>query len=555
MRLPVALMLFGLIHAGLAVLLVVSVADGNTGVLWSLWVLCGMLTLFSIAMELTLALVWLWMWLRGSSRDESYVPLRMTNADRHELAETSPPVAILIPAHNEATTPEDAEDLKHRVVEILRNTPQWSALFLLFDSPENQKDNELAVIEDVKSELRRAGRHADLNRIRFDQFRNKPKHMRNKPGSIELWLHAHAEEFQYMFVLDADSSLAASDESRPKEQDILARLVLAMQRHPELAMIQSTIQIRSYQTIWGWFQAINCALGARYHGPLFQWLLSGQVPSYGHNVLFRVSDFVNHVKNTLQYLSHDMLDAADLSTAGRKCIHTHNVVTYEQTEESLLGFVARELRWSRGNAQWVNYWFSKPGLALGPRTFLAIGIMAYVLPLLASLMPILSLFLIHSGTTLIAATHLWAAYLLVTLVLLALFLPKALAARSLAEFDTTAVVGALISPALMLLRGTVFLIAAFGSKWSPRGSRTPKLDFEHVGGILRWFCPVALLGIILQVFFLQDIAAGGFGLLLIRAHTILLIASPLLALIFSYPLPGLAAAQNEKISDDSSPPN
>jgi membrane glycosyltransferase len=555
MRLPATLTLFGAIHAGLAALFTLSVAGGGTGMLWSLWVLCGVVTLFSIAMELTMVLVWLWLRVRGRLFEEPYVPAGLTSRDRRELTARSPQVAILIPAHNEATTPEDSEGLKDRVVEILRNTPNWSTLFLLFDSPQDQRENELSVITGIKSELRKAGRHADAGRVAFEEYRNKPKRMRNKPGSIELWLASHAQQYQYMFVLDADSSLAAADDSRPEERDILARLVLAMERHPELAMIQSAIQIRSHQTIWGWFQAVNGVLGSRYHGPLFQWLLSGQVPSYGHNVLFRVSDFVNHVKNTLQYLSHDFLDAADLATAGRKCIHTHNVVTYEQTEESLLGYLVRELRWARGNAQWVNYWLSKPGLALGPRVFLAIGIMAYVLPMMASLMPILSVFLIYAGVTLITATHLWAAYLLLALVVIALFLPKVIAARSVAEFDGTAVVGALISPALMLLRGILFLIAAFGSKWSPRGSRTPNLDFEHAAGILRWFCPVALLGIILQFFFLQDTPAQGFGMFLIRAHTMLLIASPLLALILSCPLPKLAAAQHNDLPDKVPLPN
>jgi hypothetical protein len=340
-----------------------------------------------------------------------------------------------------------------------------------------------------------------------------------------------------MFVLDADSSLLEADPSVPETCDPLERLVLTLQRHPDISMVQAAIKVHTDRTLWGWFQAVGARMASRYHGLLYKWLLEGTVPSYGHNVLFRVSDFSKHVANTLEYLSHDFLDAADLQTAGRKCIHTYAVLTGEQGEASLLGYVTRDLRWARGNAQWVHYWLTKRGLPLGARIYLAIGILCYVWPLLASLLLITSAFLLGAEVPLVVSAQSWSVYLLLAFVSASLILPKALAARSFAEFKGSVLIGMPITPSLMLWQGLLFLLGAFGSKWTMRGSRTAKLDFEHARGILRLFFPVSLLGLVLWIFFLRGSGVESFGQLIITAQVMLLIASPLLALVFSYPCP------------------
>ena len=88
----------------------------------------------------------------------------------------------------------------------------------------------------------------------------------------------------------------------------------------------------------------------------------------------------------------------------------------------------------------------------------------------------------------------------------------------------------------MLWQGLLFLFGAFGTKWTMRGSRSARLDFEHAKGILRLFCPVSLLGLVLWLF-LEEMGAESIGQLLITIHVTLLIASPMIALTLSYPLP------------------
>jgi membrane glycosyltransferase len=248
-----------------------------------------------------------------------------------------------------------------------------------------------------------------------------------------MWLDRYVDDYEFMFVLDADSALLEPDPRRPSTVHPLERLVLAMRQHPDLAMIQTAIDVKNDPTLWGWFQTVGVGMASRYHGVLFRWLWEGQVPSFGHNVLFRVTDFARHVRNTLEYLSHDFLDAADLETAGRTCIQTYNVTTGEDGEASLLGYVVRDLRWSRGNAQWANYWMTKVGLPLGPRMYIAIGILCYLWPLLASVQLLATGLLLHRGVPLVDTSRPYAVAVLVASVVASLILPKAMASRSLPE--------------------------------------------------------------------------------------------------------------------------
>jgi len=533
-RLRVALLLFVAMYLALLILFSASVSDGSGGPIWAIWVLSAMIALSGTATDLTLLAIWVWLKIRGSLFKDPYVPMTLTDRDFDELQRKSPTVAVLVPAHKEATTCEDRHALEERLLGVLSQTPAWVMVFVLFDSPQEQRNNEVRLLENVKRQLRTMGRHADVGRLFCEEYRSKPNEFRNKQGSIVLWLSRHRERFRYMFVVDADSSLPRGDSLEPEERDVLSRLVLTMERHPELAMIQSAINIPEFSTTWGWSQFSNAQLAGRYHRPVLQWVFEGQQPSFGHNVLFRTSAFA-HVVNTTEYLSHDFLDASDLASAGWKCISTCRCVTFEQPEESLLGYVAREFRWARGNAQWISYWVSKPRLALGPKAFLGIGILDYVWPLAVSTMLASSVFLLHQGSTFVTGPP-WVAALLFSLVVLALVLPKFVSARSLAELNLSLLLGVVITPALMLLRGVAFLVGPFGTKWTPRGSRNGKPDSRHAAAILRVFYPVALLGMILD-FFLGEVSTIGFGELLVRLHVSLLILSPFVVLALSFPLP------------------
>jgi membrane glycosyltransferase len=539
-RREVFLVTFFAIYAGLTTLLVLAIPKTNSGILWVIWVGCGIAALSVTAFELALFPIWLWLRITGRLHRDRYVDLYISREELQYVASIAPKTAMLMPAHREVSTQEDADAFVARAVDMLCRSPAYVDLFFLFDSPVSEHEKELEVVRRIKAGLAERGRADEQHRVRMQTYRDKPKPLKNKPGSVKLWLDRYVDEYEFMFVLDADSSLAEPGyplgAARPSTCYPLERLILAMLRHPELSMIQSAIDVHNAPTAWGWFQTSGVGMASKYHGVLFKWLLEGQVPSYGHNNLFRVRDFADHVKNTLEYLSHDFLDAADLITAGKQCVQTYNVTTGEEGEASLLGYLIRDLRWARGNAQWTNYWFAKQGLPLGPRIYIAVGILCYVWPLLASIALLTAVLLVNQGTPLIEASELQYAYVLFGCVVASLAVPKAFGSRSIATFNGTMLIGILIAPSLMFLQGVFFVLGAFGRKWSPRGTRSATLDFDHATRLIRMFAPVSLIGCILWVVFMENVPPSEVGAFL-RAHVLLLIASPLIALVFSWPVP------------------
>src|SRR6185436_10993311 len=157
----------------------------------------------------------------------------------------------------------------------------------------------------------------------------------------------------------------------------------AVRADPDLAVVQAGIRIDDARTLWGRMQAVNSQAGASYYFPVFSWVYGRAAPCYGHNCLIRVKDFEAYARNTLVYTSHDHVDSADLAAAGRGCVLTDAVVTCEQPEDTLPGWLKRECRWSRGNGQWLVYLLRKRGLPAGAAVYLGLGIMQYVWALLA----------------------------------------------------------------------------------------------------------------------------------------------------------------------------
>ena len=74
------------------------------------------------------------------------VPLRLTQTDRFSLLRERPAVALLMPAHNEATTVADREALAERIHDTIIRTPSYATLFVLADSPATERANEQGVV-------------------------------------------------------------------------------------------------------------------------------------------------------------------------------------------------------------------------------------------------------------------------------------------------------------------------------------------------------------------------------------------------------------------------
>jgi hypothetical protein len=440
-----------------------------------------------------------------------------------------------MPAHNEASTEQDRSALADRIYETLLRTPSYSTFFLLADSPSSQRENELEVIRRVSRKLRADGFGYLERRLVLEEYRHKPETWRNKCGSLLAWLQRYGDEFEYMFVLDADSSLPEPDPRQPETCDIVERMTLALRDDPTLSIVQASIHVRDFRTPWGWLQSVNARIGSDYYFRVFAHVYGRTAPCYGHNCLIRVRDFALLARNTLSYTSHDHIDSADLAAAGCGCVLTDAATTYEQAEETLPGWLTRECRWSRGNGQWLTYLLRKRALPAGASVYLLLGIMQYAWSLLASLLIVSAVVLVHQGVPLLARPNGLSSRLLVGLVLFALIVPKIVATRSQLELLASIASSILLGPSLALYQGFAFVLGAFGSKWVPRGARDTGFGLPHMTATCATFFPSMILG--LALWGLLSAAPAGDNLLL-SVMVAGMVLSPLTALLLSWPVFG-----------------
>lgn len=502
--------------------------------LWYIWAGLGAMCLSASAAEFTVFLVWLWQRRRGFSADGG-VPLALSEAEREMVRERAASLALVMPARNEATTGRDREDLAQRVCDILVKTPGQSTFFLLVDSPVEQRENELGVVERVKALLREKGRGQDEGRLALEEYRDKPAAWRHKCGSILRWAQQYGRQYEYMFLLDADSSLPEEDAQDPRTREVVERMLLAMIRDRNLALVQGAMLVRSQRTPWAWLQAVNTRMGAAFYLPVFAYLYGRNAPCYGHNCLLRVRDFAQHARNTLYYTSHDHIDAADLAAAGRGCVLSNAVVTYEEPEDSVLGWLKRDCRWARGNGQWPVYLMKKRGLPLAPRVFLSLGIAQYVWALVAGLFFVASAALLRGDYQLVADAYSLPAIALAGLVVFTLLVPKMLACRgNPGGFVGSMGLSLALGPPLLMCLGLAFLLGAFGTRWVPRVSRSHLFDWRQMVRIGAVLAPVMALGVALW--------PGGemaqrsmWGGVLVKFMVACLVASPVSAALVSRP--------------------
>ena len=103
-----AIIAFAVIYA--AALGVYDVALGGVpigaGPTWHLWRFAGAGCLAASVVELVMLGIWAWQRATGKSTAGG-VPLRLSDEDRRMLAQSPPKLALLMPAHNEASTKDD----------------------------------------------------------------------------------------------------------------------------------------------------------------------------------------------------------------------------------------------------------------------------------------------------------------------------------------------------------------------------------------------------------------------------------------------------------------
>ena len=209
-------------------------------------------------------------------------------------------------------------------------------------------------------------------------YRHRPENTARKSGNIEDWVKRFGATYQSMLILDADSLMTG---------DTIVRLAAAMDRHPEIALIQTLPIVVNARTLFARIQQF----AGRLYGPLIAagiaWWHGSEGNYWGHNAIIRVRAFAQdaglpELKGRKPFgghiLSHDFVEAA-LMRRGGWAIHMAPGLggSYEECPPSLLDFAARDRRWCQGNLQHLAvlparglHWVSRLHLLTGIGSYL-----------------------------------------------------------------------------------------------------------------------------------------------------------------------------------------
>ena len=186
----------------------------------------------------------------------------------------------------------------------------------------------------------------DPGRVRY---RRRQDNDRYKAGNIMDFLEHHAEGFELMLVLDADSAMTAP---------AVLRLVEAMRVEPDLGIVQHlTVGLPASSAFPRLFQ-FGMRAGMRTWSAALSWWQDDACVYWGHNALIRIAPFRAHCHLPLlpdgrPILSHDQVEAAILRGAGWKIrLLPEENGSYEANPPALPEFMRRELRWMAGNFEY-----------------------------------------------------------------------------------------------------------------------------------------------------------------------------------------------------------
>ena len=278
-------------------------------------------------------------------------------------------VAILLPMYGEPPRPTMGHAV--RLLAALAKSGQLHrySLYILSDTRQDHAAaQELAVWRGLKAE------HPTL----AIQYRRRPQNTDFKSGNIRDWVRNHGHAHDAMLVLDADSIMGAGS---------VGLLADALAADPSCGLIQTVPRVLPGGTIWQQMQSFASEVYGRNLGRGFAMWTGTEANFLGHNAMIRTRAFATaaglpHLSGQSPrggvILSHDFVEAALLRRAGwgvRMLPEASD--SYEDTPETLIGYVRRDRRWCQGNMQHLRL-LAMPGLHPVSRFHLLQGAMAYL---------------------------------------------------------------------------------------------------------------------------------------------------------------------------------
>ena len=189
-------------------------------------------------------------------------------------------------------------------------------------------------------------------------YRRRQENTGFKAGNVMEFLDHHADGFELMLVLDADSDMTPA---------AVLRLIAAMRQDPTLGIIQHlTVGLPAASAFPRLFQ-FGMRAGMRTWATALSWWQGDECVYWGHNAIVRIAPFRAHCRSPplpdgKPILSHDQVEAAMLRAAGWGIrLLPEEDGSYEANPPALPEFMRRELRWLAGNFEY-RHLLTLPGL-------------------------------------------------------------------------------------------------------------------------------------------------------------------------------------------------
>lgn len=209
-------------------------------------------------------------------------------------------------------------------------------------------------------------------------YRRRVANTDYKSGNIRDWVTTRGQNHDAMLILDADSVMGAASV-------LLMADRLAVE--PGLGLIQTVPRVLGGHTLWQRMQSFASEVYGTNLGRGFALWTGADGNFLGHNALVRTHAFaasagLPHLPGRSPrggvILSHDFVEAALIRRAGWGVrMLPEASESYEDTPETLPGYLRRDRRWCQGNMQHLRL-LNTPGLHIVSRFHLLQGAMAYL---------------------------------------------------------------------------------------------------------------------------------------------------------------------------------
>ena len=261
-----------------------------------------------------------------------------------------PTIAIALTVRN-----EDMAQVLPNIRNLLHDLDSHGAgdAFTLFVLSDTANSGAIAAEKDAVAAFRAADRKP--SRI---QYRRRAENRGFKAGNVMEFLDRHADEYELMLVLDADSRMTAR---------AVLRLVEAMQRTPSLGIVQHLTAALPASAPFPRLFQFGMRAGMRTWATALAWWQGDESCYWGHNAVIRCRPFRDCCRLPLlpdhrHILSHDQVEAAMMAGAGWGVrLLPNEDGSFETNPPALPEHLQREIRWMEGNFEY-RHLLSMPGL-------------------------------------------------------------------------------------------------------------------------------------------------------------------------------------------------